>query len=61
MPEKGITALVLEAGNIEPETTGLSSPQNIGHNGHTIRNENLHSQTPVAEDECQMQVRGETI
>jgi hypothetical protein len=61
MLEKGITTLVLEADKIELETTGLSRPKNLSHTGHTIRNVNLHLQTPAAEDECQIQVSGETI
>jgi hypothetical protein len=61
MFEKRITGLVLEAGKIESETTVFSRPKNLGHIGRTIRNVNLHLQTPAAEDECQIQMSGETI
>jgi hypothetical protein len=61
MLENEIMALVLEAGKIESETTGLSRPKNLDHTGHTIRNVNLHLQTSTAEDECQIQGSEEII
>jgi hypothetical protein len=59
--ETEITALVLEAGKIESEMAGLSSPNNVDHTGRTVGNVKLHSQTLVSEDGFQMEVSRETI